>query len=207
MKTCSTAFLLLASAAAQAQWLEIGGFGSYQRIGRSTFGSLSAFKPVDSDTRLRGDYGYGARITLNTKGYYGFELGYSRNFVNLKSTAHSETAPDVIFYDRVMSQRAAANALVYFMPSHEHWRPFVTGGINGDRWNAPRFPEWPGGGSTNLGINFGGGLKILPARHILFRLDVRDYISGKPYGKALTFEAIHGHYSTLEASAGFSITF
>jgi len=96
------------------------------------------------------------------------------------------------------------------MPRGERWRPFVTGGAQAYRWGAPHFSAWPGGGSKNYGLNFGGGLKIKLLPHTLARLDFRDYIGGRPYVGQLSLAAGSlggGHTRLLEASAGFGVTF
>ena len=55
-----------------------------------------------------------------------------------------------------------------------------------------------GGGSNKIGYNYGGGVKVRISR-ILIRLDVRQYVQGKPFD----FPGQSGNISLLEISAGF----
>lgn len=207
---------VLIQGAAQAQRWELSVFGAYPRWGRSLLGSLSD-TPVDTDTRLKGDYTYGARVTWNSKGYYGQELGYSIQRMTFRTnyTTTTDTVTTTqLLEDRIKVQQAFYNVLVYFMPAGERWRPFVTGGAQAYRFGAPRFAQWPGGGSKNYGFNYGGGIKLKLFPHTLMRLDVRDYIGGKPYDVQLQFAQpttgfsnAGGHIHLLEGSVGFGITF
>ncbi|MEK7754125.1 MAG: hypothetical protein AAB654_19530, partial [Acidobacteriota bacterium] len=64
-------FSLLISGVAGAQTWEVGAGGSYTRIGQKNLGSIADQNVQDDDTKLKGKYGYGARFTINTPGYYG----------------------------------------------------------------------------------------------------------------------------------------
>jgi hypothetical protein len=209
--------LLLASTLALAQRYEVSASGSFPILAGASLGSISAESIENNDTNLRGQYGYGVRLTRNTRGYYGHEVGYTRSQIRFRTTFRS-TADNVTTTttreDRVNMQQINYNFLIYFMPNGERWRPFVTGGLEGARYSPPRFAEWPGGGSRNWGVNWGGGLKVKLFPHALMRLDVRDYITGKPYGNILQFNSALGGvgagggvFHQLEASAGFGIAF
>jgi hypothetical protein len=210
MKKALLAFLLslMTFAAASAQRFEITATGMYPRFSKAGSGSADTVAPQTNDTQLTGLYGVGAQLTKNTKGYWGVELGYSRSFADFYSTTRT-TVNDVNIptraVDRIRVQQANFNAISYFMPAGARWRPFVTGGLQAAQYASPNVPGWPGGGSRNYGGNFGGGLKLLLAKHILFRWDFRDYIGGKPYKQLAQFEGGHGH--NLEASFGIGIGF
>jgi opacity protein-like surface antigen len=209
---CGVFLAVLMQGAALAQRWEVGVFGAYPRWGHPALGSLSD-APADNDTRLKGEYTVGARITLNSRGYYGHEVGYSIQRTtfrsNFSTTLADGTAFSTVLEDKIKVQQAFYNFLVYFMPAGERWRPFVTGGVQAYRFGAPHFSQWPGGGSKNYGLNWGGGLKVKLFRHALMRLDARDYLGGLPYTQ-LSFAQNTlpvGHIHLLEGSVGFSITF
>lgn len=198
--------------AARAQTVEIGGVGGYPRWGRVPLGSISSEGATDTDTRIRGEYTWGGSVTLNTKGYYGFELGYLQISTELKTTVQAtvdEQTVTTLYQDRVKVHVAYLNALVYFMPRGERWRPFITGGMQGYQWSTPHIPDWPDGQTRHWGVNVGGGLKLRLFPHTLVRWDFRDYMGGKPYAttfvQAPTFS--NGVLHRLEGTMGFSITF
>jgi hypothetical protein len=209
---CFAFIAILMPAAARAQRWEFSVLGAYPRWGKALLGSLDPTDPQDNDTSIKGEYAYGARITLNTRGYYGHEISYL--FQRAKFTTHfrtttDDTTVDTLLRDRITIQQAAYNFLIYFMPAGERWRPFITGGMQANRFGAPTFAEWPGGGSTNWGANYGAGLKVKLFQHALVRLDFRDYLNGKPYVQ-LEFADVKnatGIIHMLQGSAGVSITF
>jgi hypothetical protein len=200
--------------AAQAQRFEVSVFGGIPRFRHPALGSLSQ-TPVDTDTTLtRGKYTYGARFTVNSRGYYGHELSYSVQHMTFRTldtiTDEDDNTVSTEFRDKIKLEQLSYNFLVYFMPRGERLRPFITGGAQVYRWGAPHFDIWPGGGYRNLGVNFGGGLKIKLLPHTLARLDVRDCIGGRPYVRQLQLSSntlSSGYTHLLEASVGFGITF
>jgi hypothetical protein len=211
----SVFFAVLMHGAVQAQPFEVSVFGGFPlRFSHPLLGSLSD-TAVDTDTSLtKGKDIVGARVTVNSKGYYGHELTYSIQHMTLqtlRTTADSDGNPvSTQYQDKVKLQMLSYNFLVYFMPRGERWRPFVTGGAQVYKWGAPHFDVWPGGGYRNLGLNFGGGLKIKLVSHTLARLDVREYFGGRPYVRQLLLSGDTlggGRTHMLEVSAGFGITF
>jgi hypothetical protein len=194
-----------------AQTWEIGIMGGYPRWSKALLGSISPEQAHDDDTRLKGDYSFGASVTVNTKGYYGFELGYLKNITQLTTATRQTSGNDVFttnYQDRLPVHIAYFNPVVYFMPKEERWRPFVTGGVQAYEFRSPHVPNWTADSTRHYGANFGGGVKLQLVSHALLRLDVRDYIGGKPY--KLTFENAGnsgGRISMIEATAGFSVTF
>jgi hypothetical protein len=210
------AFLsVLIPGALLAQKFEVGVFGGLEpHVGNPPLGSLSD-TPYNNDTALGHSRDvYGARLTWNSKGYYGMEASYSIQHMgfltNYATTLSDGTAFSAVLQDRVKVEQLSYNFLCYFMPRGERWRPFVTAGPEVTRYGAPHFTEWPGGGSRNVGINFGGGLKVKLFKHGLMRLDVRESISGRPYPQ-LQFSqdtaTPGGVMHILQASVGFSVTF
>jgi|SRR5688572_4821279 len=208
-------FLCLAglgtAATAHAQKFEIGLFAGYPRISQSPLGSTSPESKQDTDTTLTARKAFGGRFTYNTAGYYGHEITYWRSSGTL-TAIRRVTAGRVLttstHQDKIKVHNAGYNFLIYFMPSGEKWRPFITGGVHGHQYDEPNFDFWARGRSRNYGANYGGGIKLLPVKHFLLRLDFRHYIGGKPYDLEFAeFGKTGGLLGTMVGSAGFSITF
>jgi opacity protein-like surface antigen len=198
---------VLAAAPVLPQTWEVSAGGGAMRPARKGLGSLSTDSPKNDDTRLRGTTGYGVRLTANTKGYYGFELGYIRSRATMEATIRTGTET-LDRRGRLTIQHAFFNAIAYMMPKGERWRPFLTVGMQGQLYSRPNIDEFTDPSSRNYGFNYGGGLKIKLAKHFLVRLDVRDYIGGAPYGLTLEEEKLSlGTLRHLEGSFGLSITF
>jgi hypothetical protein len=201
-------FSLIAWGAAQAQQLEVSVLGGYPLISRAPLGSLSTDSPKDDDTKLKGSYTYGARLTWNTKGYYGNEVGFTFNRATLRTTLRDANGVETLKQDRIVIHHAFYNFLIYFMPAGERWRPFVTGGAQIQQYGAPHIPEWTVGHSRNYGANYGGGIKLKLFKHALMRFDFRDYIGGKPYDLTFKDETKSGGiFRQWEGSIGLAITF
>ncbi len=201
-------FVLLVSGAAWAQPYEISVSAGIPRWGGAALGSSSPESPKDDDTKIKGEIGYGARITLNSKGYYGHEFGYIRNRATLEAKLRTEKGGEVVKQDRINTWQAFYNFVIYFMPRGERWRPFMTGGLGMHRYGNPSFVEWTGDSTRNYGFNYGGGLKIKLFNHALLRLDVRDHIGGKPFDLQFKDNQFSGGLMhQLETSGGISITF
>ncbi len=213
MKTLLTALVLatLTGGVVCAQNYEFGVSGSYPRISKPPLGSISTESGTDNDAHMKGQFGIGAWIGLNTRGYYGHEFNYRITYAKI-TTIDRVTTNDVLttttLTDRVAIHRAGYNFLIYFMPNGSRWRPFITGGIHAAQYQVPNFTNWPGGSGRHYGANYGGGIKLIPFPHALFRIDLRDYVNGKPYN--LTFpqnQLSSGIIHQYEGSAGFAITF
>lgn len=195
----------------QAQVWEIGVSGGYPRLTHAILGSMSPEQPQDTDTKVKGQYSAGASITRNTKGYYGFELGYTQSrgtaTTILRNTVDSQlvtTTAEGSFKIHMLN----FNFLAYWMPRSSRWRPYFTGGSQGYQYSLPRIPSFPFGQIRKWGFNYGAGIKLIPLKHTLVRLDLRDYLGSKPWG--LTFSQANktgGVAHQIEGTVGFSITF
>jgi hypothetical protein len=78
-------------------------------------------------------------------------------------------------------EQAFYNFLMYMMPQGERWRPYLTGGLQAAKYGSPRIDGWQGSATKNYGFNYGAGLKLRLYKHLLVRLDARDYFTGVPY--------------------------
>jgi hypothetical protein len=211
-------FLLLSLAAgglivpAYAQRFEIGAFGGWPRFPQKPLGSTSPESKQDNDTTLSlSQILVGGRFTINSTGYYGHELSYWRTsgrLSTIRRVTENRVLNTTVHEDSIRVQNVAYNFLIYFMPGGEKWRPFITGGLHAQQYDEPNFDFWARGRSRNYGANYGAGLKLIPAKHVLFRFDWRHFIGGKPYDlEYADFRVTGGLIGTMTASAGLSITF
>jgi hypothetical protein len=197
--------------AAQAQRYEVSALAGMLRLGGAPLGSLYETGGKDDDSRLRGRSGYGVRLTLNTRGYFGHEVGYiySRaTFQTKLRTTDGKTTTVTSAEAKVIVRQVFYDFLMYSMPAGERFRPFIAAGAQAHQYGAPAFADYDIGRSRNYGVNYGGGLKIRLFPHALLRFDVRHSIGGKPYN--LTYEDVTktgGMLRQLEASFGVGISF
>lgn len=203
---------LLVACALPAQKFEVGVTAGLPRISGAPLGSLNADDPKAEDSKLsKGQSAVGARLTLNTPGYYGHELGYLRSQAEFR-TQIVENGVRVGHQDKIPIHQAFYNFLIYFMPAGERWRPFVTGGIQLQQYGIPSVPNWAAQTGRTYGGNWGGGIKFLLQKHAIVRFDARDYIGGKPYDLQFPTSSTGGLsgggiFHQLEFSAGLSIAF
>lgn len=202
------AFVLGAGIAA-AQTYEVSVSAALTKISSAKLGSVDQSGGKDDDSRLKGGEGAGIRLTYNTKGYYGHEGGlvYSRALFRTRTQPEGAAARGT-YEDKVAVKQYFYNFLMYMMPNGERWRPYITVGGQMVQYGEPSVPNWPGGGDRTYGANYGGGIKLRIFKGLLFRIDARDYIHGKPYD--LSYEDITrsgGLFRQQEYSAGFVIGF
>jgi hypothetical protein len=206
------ALSVLISGLAAAQTWEVGVGGSFIRFGGQLLGSASTQNKEDDDTKLKGRPGYGARVTLNTRGYYGHEISYFWHYADLSAKFRpDEKDPTAVLLrqDRIRVEEAAYNFLMYMMPRGERWRPYITGGLQMARYGAPHFEEWTQGSTRNYGANYGGGIKIRLFSRALFRADFRHCLGGKPYDLQYKDENKFpgGVLQQVQGSLGISVGF
>jgi hypothetical protein len=211
--------LLLCAPAAWCQKYEVAPTVTYIRIHGNKLGSIASSGVKDTDTRIKDGPAYGVRLTRNTKGYYGFELSYFLSRPTVTAIVRDSSTTPVTETERrgkTTIHSGSFNFLMYMMPAGELWRPFITAGLQAGTYQRPKINEWTTRGSRNYGGNYGGGIKIKPAKHVLFRLDFRHYIGGKPWNLAFPQETSasgvpefekRGKLKQLEGSVGIGIVF
>jgi len=194
---------------ARGQKWEVSPLGTYWRVSPTGLGSLneSTATREDDDTILKGGSAYGVRLTRNTQGYYGHEIGVIRARATLRSRIVVRDVKQT-FEDRIFIDSFFYNFLIYFMPRDEAWRPYITGGVQAIRYGEPHFEQWDRGSSRNWGLNYGAGIKLMPVKHFIIRLDVRDYIGGGPYDLQFKSETKFGtRLRNQEFTLGIAIGF
>lgn len=215
MKTHITlALALLCASALSAQTFEISAFGGYNRVSQSGLGSLNFETLKKEDSNFKPGPLFGGRFTWNTKGYYGHELTILQSNTKFRSNVEQEDGSFQEQQGKARTYLASYNFLIYMMPNREKWRPYITGGITGAQFAAPKIPAWIGGGARSYGANYGGGIKLFPHQNFFVRLDFRHYITGKPYDLSFPEPTAAGQgidtgglLHSLEGSFGIGITF
>jgi hypothetical protein len=139
------------------------------------------------------------RLGLNTGRFFGHEFGYGYNHTNLviANTGKQGMGIHQGFYD----------FMLFPVPEGSPVRPFVCGGVGFASFFPPGSSAFSGNGITKFGLNYGAGLKWKMTPIYGFRLDVRDYITGKPFGESLGVVNTHGLLHNIETSVGFAIFF
>lgn len=206
---------LLFCATVSAQKYEVSAGVNLIRLDGKPLGTVATSGGEDADTYFEKMSVEGGQIklTMNSKGYYGHEIGYSYNRSKLNITTRYTDDDDNEFVTRHQRKVAVGqftyNFLMYMMPAGERVRPFVTVGATVQDYGAPSLDEWTHGKSRNYGGNFGGGVKIRLFPHTLFRVDLRQHYVGTPYD--LNYKDPQklsgGIMSNSSASVGFGITF
>ena len=182
---CTTGVLLLASALfANAQVAEFGIAGGLSKLSDKELGSGYAL-----------DDGWSMifRLTVNNWVYMGqeFGYGYNRTKLNFGTQSLGGMAIHQGFY----------NLLIYATPEGSRVRPFATGGGHFSNFVPPGASATQGQGENKFGVNYGGGIKVRVSEKFLFRVDVRQFMTGKPFGD---FFPVSGSLRQNQFSAGLS---
>jgi len=185
---------LLPVAPAAAQMAEISmNFGQSlfrnERLGTSIPGASQFFKVKDG-------FRIGARLTFNSYRFMGHEIvyAYSRSKLGLTDSSEQVGMP---------THQYGYNLLIYVTPEGAPVRPFVTGGGHFSSFYPPGTSVYSGTGVTKFGANYGAGLKVKVSPLFLVRIDIRDYVTTKPFDLYDKKGALH----QIEASAGLGVHF
>jgi len=191
-----------------AQTYEVSIIRSWARMSKKPLGSNNVSSPRDDETTFRNGSSYGIRLTLNSRGYYGHELGFMHTRAGLRTVTYAADGTRTNVETKVRIEEAFYNFLIYMMPRGERWRPYITGGLQAHQTGNPKIENWTGRRNRNYGFNYGAGIKFKLANHVLFRLDLRDYLTGQPYGLAFADVTRQGGLMRQqEASFGLALGF
>jgi hypothetical protein len=206
---CVVPLFLVFLGSAFGQTVEVSLFRGLTRMSKSPMGSTNLSSPTDDETTFRNGSSTGLRLTFNMPGYYGHEFGLMHTQAAIRTSilqADGTTMKPV--EGPVTIEGAFYNFLMYMMPKGERWRPYITGGLQAFKSNAPRIDGWPRQGTKNYGFNYGAGIKFKLQKHILVRLDLRDYFTGRPYHLAFKDVTKEGKFiRQQEASFGLAFAF
>ena len=166
-------FTILTASALCAQTFEISVSGGQGLLQNSGLGKIAATSLGD-DYKLANGFRLGFRTTLNTRKFFGHEFGYIYQRTGLVETATGTTTGMAV-------HNGIYDFLGYATPEGFKIRPFVAGGGQFSNFVPPGSSAAQGGGSTKVGVNYGGGLKVIVSPMFLIRADVRQYLSTKPF--------------------------
>ncbi len=159
------------------------------------FGGVSLWGTVQSglNTKLIDGGTAGARIGANVTNYIGLEFMYQYMWNNVRLvTPVGFDIPTFNFGNR--NQYFALNPVFHFTPKGSKIRPYVTVGVGSLNFMPTTqakafatgpyagYPYYASGLGSNLqvGINYGGGVKIHVTERVGFRLDARGMFSRNP---------------------------
>ncbi|MEZ5352656.1 MAG: outer membrane beta-barrel protein [Bryobacteraceae bacterium] len=177
---------------ASAQVFEVGPHGGVSRLSGRDIGTFTV-GGVDRVT-LEDGFRFGFRMTLNNWTFFGHEMGYAYNRTTLRVNSDPVEEAGTAIHQGIY------NFLAYATPEGSRVRPFAAGGAHFSNFIFPGGSVTQGSGSNKLGINYGGGIKVRVAEQWLIRMDVRQYLTGKPFD----LPNQSGKIKQLEISLGVS---
>ena len=190
--------LTLLGLPALAQVAEFGAHGGASRINNKEIGSLTSHGTgggiVTQSLSLDDGWRFGFRLTLNNWRFAGHEFGYAYNRTKLDFGGGQEQGMAI--------HQGFYNFLLYATPEGARVRPFATGGGHFSNFVPPGASATQGRGDNKIGFNYGAGVKVRVTETWLFRVDYRDYITGKPFD----LPGAEGRLRQTEISAGVSFT-
>jgi opacity protein-like surface antigen len=139
-------------------------------------GGVSALNSKDLGSGYTLDNGFRLtfRMTINTKEHSGYEFGYAYNRTHLGTTGADATG--------MGAHQVFGDYLLYATKQESRIRPFVAGGLQFTNFVPPGQSGSYGQGEMKYGFNYGGGVKMRITGPWHFRVDVRQFNQGKPFG-------------------------
>ena len=205
MKTlllCFVAGMLLALPA-MPQSAELGISGGYGSLGDN---SISISTLADAATReeynLSNGVRVGGRMAFNSRAFIGHEISYSYQHANLSFLATDGELSGTQDLGAVRAHHMYYNLVAHATPTGTRIRPFVTGGGGFSSFFLPGISSFSGYGNTKFGYNYGGGIKFNFFMYGI-RFDVRNHVTGKPFGQYLP--NVQGKLNNMEFSMTFSL--
>jgi opacity protein-like surface antigen len=162
-----------------------------------TNSGLGSNSPTGSkdDYQMDDGFRFGFRFGLNSLGHFGHEMQYAYNRSHLLLNGVDQGGMAI--------HQGGYNFLAYATRDGARFRPFATGGVHFSNFVPPGASAASGGGNTKFGINYGGGIKVIVTSMWSLRLDVRQYMTPKPFD---LFQK-QGWLKQTEVSAGAGIHF
>lgn len=182
--------LFLFAGVLSAQMAEVAISGGASALSNKVLGTYSSTTySLDNGFRLA------FRFTLNPQTFFGHEVGYAYNRTSLKyGDSTSSTSEGMAIH------QGFYNFLVYATPEGSRVRPFAAAGGHFSNFVPPGASVTPGQGTNKMGFNYGGGIKLKVTDLFGFRVDFRQYQTGKPFDLGGS-----GLLRQNEISAGISI--
>jgi hypothetical protein len=182
-------------------WAQTGEFWfSYGRslLSNNGIGTDQAFSGTANDVQLDDGYRFSLRFGFNQGSHFGHEIGYAFNHTQLQFNDQNPVVKEAMHF-----HQSGYNFLYYLTSDKLRVRPFATAGVHFDDF-VPPGGAINYGSSNKFGANFGGGIKFHIKGMFAGRVDVREYVNGKPgFGLGLT----SGPLWQTEVSAGVGVGF
>jgi hypothetical protein len=196
MKQIVAVLFFLYSGTAWAQFAEMWFSAGQSLLSNRGLGSASPSGGSKNDFELTDGFRFGFRAAFNTPGIFGHEIQYAYNRTQLRdNVGGTETGMAI--------HQGGYNFLVYATKEGKRVRPFGTGGVHFNNYVPPGSSASSGGGSTKVGVNYGGGVKVRLFSIWALRFDLRQYVNPKPFDLYLK----EGWIRQTEISAGAGIEF
>lgn len=189
--------LLALSQQGASQSLELGITGGYGAFRDNSLLSGPAQDGATEEFRIADGVRIGGRMAFNPSRYLGHEISYSYQHSGLEYLL----GPDAEDLGTVRAHNTYYNVVAHAFPEGSYFRPFVTGGGGFTSFFLPGLPSFSGYGDTKFGYNYGAGIKVNFFAYGI-RVDVRDHITGKPFGRYLG--NVQGSLHNMEFSVTFS---
>ena len=203
MKHLFSCVVLLVALALPAwpQSAELGISAGYGSLGDNDI-SVSEIPEISSRETysLSNGVRIGARMGFNTRRFIGHEASYAYQHSRLDVLASGPETTEAADLGAIRAHHFYYNALLHAAPTGFPVRPFVTGGGGFSSFFLPGISSFSGGGDTKFGYNYGGGVKLNFFQYGI-RFDVRNHVTGKPFGRYLP--NVDGKLNNTE----FSVTF
>ncbi|HXP86082.1 MAG TPA: outer membrane beta-barrel protein [Bryobacteraceae bacterium] len=205
MKTVLPILLFVFSCQLRAQSGELWLSGGASLLANGAIGSPSP-DGSSSDVQLGNGFRVGFRYGFNSAGHIGHEIQYMYNRTDFIDNT-GMILPEVGSAGTAIHQ-AGYNLLYYKRAAKEESRirPFATVGFHLSDFVLPPSAGPQQGSSVRPGGNFGGGVKVKISPLFAVRVDVREYVNGKPDWSGLLVHQGGALFQT-EVSAGFGVYF
>ena len=199
--TCAVGFLLALPATPQS--LEMGISGGFGSLGDNTL-SVAEYRDLAGQEEVSMSNGIriGGRMAFNSRRFIGHEVSYTYQHAGLDVISHVAEGPSTSDVGAVRIHNMYYNLVAHATPEGSPLRPFVTGGGGFSSFFLPGISSFSGYGNTKFGYNYGGGVKINFFMYGI-RFDVRNHVTGKPFGQYLP--NVTGTLNNLEFSVTFSL--
>ncbi len=188
MAVLGLAFSSAAFAQTGGIWVSFG----ESLLSNSGLGTDQTIGGTKNDVRLTDGFRFGFRFGFDQGRRFGHEVQYAYNRTHLKFNDQGGVEQGMAIH------QGGYNLLYYAPPEGSRIRPFATGGVHFSNFTPPGSSATSGGGSTKPGLNYGAGVKAKVSSLFSVRFDVRQYITGKPFGLPLA----DGLLRQTEISAG-----
>ena len=211
MKVISLLVLSLFAGNASAQSREMWFSTGWSHISSGDIGTDQLTGGAAHDLELKGGYMLAVRFALNEGNHTGHEIQYLNNRTKVQYNYQNASLGGAINqggYNFIGYLNGKESEVRFFGTIGAHLTNFARpsasalGCISANCTVANQPPAT--GGNSKFGFNYGAGAKVKIKSKFGFRLDVRQYVNGKPFDLPL---ATKGVLRQTEISAGVGVSF